>query len=300
MFSRRGFLAASGLAAAGFTTSMLAAGSRAIGAPSVSTKASAAKKIPIGLELYSVRGELGRNLEKTVRAVAKIGYEAVEFYAPYFQWSFPRAKEIRSLLDDVGLRCYSTHNNPEALGESIGKAIELNQILGSRAIVLASASRDAKGVEGWKRFADRLAKASEQLQSHGLSGGFHNHQSEWARLENGQSAIEALAANTPREFILQLDVGTCIEAGADPVAWIKANPGRIRSLHLKDWGRGKESQEKGYRVLFGEGDAPWKVIFDAAESVGGVEWYLMEQEGSRYSEIETAERCFNNWTQMRS
>jgi sugar phosphate isomerase/epimerase len=70
------------------------------------------------------------------------------------------------------------------------------------------------------------------------------------------------------------------------VAWIEKNPGRIRSLHLKDW-----APEKGYRVLFGEGVAPWKKIFDAAENGGGVEYYLIEQEGSDYPELETAERC---------
>jgi sugar phosphate isomerase/epimerase len=86
--------------------------------------------------------------------------------------------------------------------------------------------------------------------------------------------------------MLQLDVGTCLETGNDPVAWIRANPKRIRSLHLKDW-----SPAKGYRVLFGQGVAPWKKIFEAAESVGGVEYYLIEQEGSDYPELETADRC---------
>jgi sugar phosphate isomerase/epimerase len=88
--------------------------------------------------------------------------------------------------------------------------------------------------------------------------------------------------------MLQLDVGTCIEAGSDPVAWIRANPGRIRSLHLKEW---SPEAGKGYSVLFGEGVAKWKDIFAAAEGVGGVEYYLIEQEGSRFPELETAKRC---------
>ena len=62
--------------------------------------------------------------------------------------------------------------------------------------------------------------------------------------------MDIIAANTPPEFILQLDVGTCVEAGADPIAWIRANPGRIRSTHLKDWAPGDKANEKGYRVLF--------------------------------------------------
>jgi sugar phosphate isomerase/epimerase len=88
--------------------------------------------------------------------------------------------------------------------------------------------------------------------------------------------------------MLQLDVGTCIEAGSDPVAWIRSNPGRIRSLHLKEW---SPEPGKGYSVLFGEGVADWKAIFAAAESVGGAEYYLIEQEGSRFPELETAKKC---------
>jgi sugar phosphate isomerase/epimerase len=111
--------------------------------------------------------------------------------------------------------------------------------------------------------------------------------------------MDILAANTPKEFVLQFDIGTCIEAGADPVAWIKANPGRIKVLHLKDWAPGASANEKGYRVLFGEGVAPWKAILAAAESVGGVEFYLLEQEGSRFPELETAQRCLEAWKKMR-
>ena len=91
---------------------------------------------------------------------------------------------------------------------------------------------------------------------------------------------------------MQLDVGTCLEAGKDPVAWVRANPGRIRSMHVKDWSAGAG---KGYQVLLGEGDAPWKNIFAAAESVGGIEYYLVEQEGSRFPEIETAQKCLQSF-----
>jgi sugar phosphate isomerase/epimerase len=92
--------------------------------------------------------------------------------------------------------------------------------------------------------------------------------------------------------MLQLDVGTCLHAGTDPVAWIRANPGRIRSLHCKDWSPDKS---KGYTVLFGEGAVDWKPLFAAAENGGGVEYYLVEQEGSRFSELETARRCLETF-----
>src|SRR5215212_5757434 len=70
------------------------------------------KGIPVGLELYSVRDQLKEDLMGTVRAVAKMGYQGVEFYSPYFDWKVDYAKEIRKLLDDVGMKCFSTHNGP--------------------------------------------------------------------------------------------------------------------------------------------------------------------------------------------
>jgi len=262
----------------------------------------AAKKYPIGIELYGVRGELAKDLPNTLRTVAKIGYEVVEFFSPYTAWTFPFAKDVRSQLDDLGLRCFSTHNGFESIlpGETMSRAIELNQILGARHIIIASAPRTTKTAEDWKRLCGHFTSAVDDLRPHGLSAGFHNHHIEWSPVDGGQRIMDIMAANTPKEFILQLDVGTCLEAGADPVAWIQANPGRIKSMHLKDWAPGDKADEKSYRVLFGEGVAPWKEITAAAEAVGGIEFYLIEQEGSRFSEFETAERCLASWKKFRA
>jgi len=254
------------------------------------------KHVPIGLELYSVRDELAKDLMRTVRAVAKMGYEVVEFYAPYYQWTTDYAKEVRKLLDDLGIRCRSTHNGAEAFKpEGIQKAIDLNQILGAKYIVMASPPR-VTGLDGYKSVADQLARAEDKLKPLGLHAGFHNHKPDFVPVE-GKRPIEVIADYTPKEMMLQLDTGNCLEAGADPVAWIKANPGRIRSLHVKDYSAG---EGKGYGVLLGEGDAPWNKIFKAAESTGGVEYYLIEQEGSRFSSLETAERCLAAYKKLRT
>ena len=97
-----------------------------------------------------------------------------------------------------------------------------------------------------------------------MVAGYHNHGLEWRPVE-GQRPMDIIASRTAKDVVLQFDVGTCVEEGADPIAWIKANPGRIKSLHCKDWASGG----KGYAVLFGEGDAPWKRIIDAVENGGG-------------------------------
>ena len=243
--------------------------------------------LPVGLELYSVRGELGKNPEATVRAVAQMGYQVVEFYAPYFDWSESQTKQMRKVLDELGIRCLSTHNNEAYLSaQNLSRTRDWNLILGSQYIV--QSSTDPKtSLDQWKPVADRLNSVAEKLEPAGLKVGYHNHQPEFTPI-GGKRPMEILAENTKASVMLQLDVGTCLEVGSDPVAWIRANPGRIRSIHCKDWAPGPG---KGYTVLFGEGAADWKGIFEAAESVGGVEYYLIEQEGSRFSEFETARKC---------
>ena len=303
--SRRNFLTVAGaatavLAAHATKNTTLAALAANETSPALSPPP-AKPKHPIGLELYSVRTELARDLPNTLRTVANMGYEVVEFYAPYFNWTIPYAKEVRTQMEDLGLRCYSTHNHFESFtpGDTMAKAIELNQILGTRYLILASAPGGTKGRAGWQQLCEQLTTAATQLQPHGLSAGFHNHQTEWAPLEGGGRIMDLIAAHTPKEFVLQFDIGTCMEAGADPVAWIKANPGRIKIVHLKDWAPSGTADEKGYRVLFGEGATPWPEVIAALESVGGVDFYLLEQEGSRYSEFETAQRCLDNWKALR-
>src|SRR6476659_3185142 len=106
-------------------------------APLMSTSLKA-RRGPVGLELYSVRDQLKADLPGTLREVARMGYEGVEFFAPYFDWTIDYAKEVKRLLDDLNLRCFSTHNSASSFApDNIGHAIELNQIIGSKFIVMA-------------------------------------------------------------------------------------------------------------------------------------------------------------------
>jgi sugar phosphate isomerase/epimerase len=265
-------------------------------APLIVKAATAKNQVQVGLELYSVRDELGKDLMGTVRAVAKAGYKGVEFYGPYFGWTSDYAKEVRKLLDELGVKCYSTHNGANSFfPENIAKAIELNNIIGSKIIVMASAG-SVKGLDGWKKVADQLNFGAEKFKAAGLSAGYHNHQAEFREVE-GDLPIKVLAKNTTPDVVLQLDVGTCVEVGYDPVKWIEENPGRLVSIHCKDY---SPEPGKGYKVLLGEGAAPWTKIFEAAERVGGVQYYIIEQEGSAYPPLETVEKCLANYNKLRN
>jgi sugar phosphate isomerase/epimerase len=255
-----------------------------------------AAAFPVGIELYTVRDELAKDLMGTVRAVAKMGYEVVEFFSPYYSWTPDIARDVRKLLDDLGIKCRSTHNGPQSFGPAgIQKAIDLNLTIGSTYLIMASPPANATSVDGWKSTAALLNAAVEKLKPVGMSAGYHNHQNEWKPVE-GQRPMDVLAANTVKDVVLQFDVGTCVEVGEDPLAWIDRNPGRIKSIHCKDW-----SPANGYATIFGEGVCPWQKIFAAAEKTGGVEYYLVEQEvGPATEQLQRAERCMSNWKKLRS
>lgn len=138
-------------------------------------KAQASASIPIGLELYSVREALKQDPEGTVRSVAKLGYQCVEFYAPYFEWSESQTKQMRKLLDDLGVQCYSTHNDQKYFSaENINRARDMNLILGCKYMVMAS-SQPKPRLEGWKAIAEELNSAAEKIELSGLKPAYHNH-----------------------------------------------------------------------------------------------------------------------------
>jgi sugar phosphate isomerase/epimerase len=252
------------------------------------------KNLPVGLQLFTLRNELEKDVAGTLERVAKIGYRYVEFYVPfYFAWTPAFARDVRKKLDDLGLKCTSTHNTMEAFQpEGISKAIELNQILGARCVV--SARRPpVTTVDGWKAIAETLNKGNEVLGASGLSAAYHNTVVEWKPVE-GQRPMDVLLQNTDKSFGHQLDVGTCLATGNDAVAWIRKNPGRIRALHLKDW-----SPEKEYGVLFGEGTAPWREILAAAEGAGGAEFLVIEQEVSAEAPMDAVAKDLELYKKMR-
>ena len=278
--SRRAFLAAAG--AAPLASALGEAGA-----------SPARKKVPVGLGMYTLKDEEQRDRMATLRAVARMGYEGVEFWGPYFEWTVAYASEVKALLDELGLACYSTHTRAAYWSdESFPHAIELNQALGSRYVVMDHAP-ESDTLEGWKRNAALLTKGYETLRPLGIGAALHNWTTEW-RLVEGVRPIDFLAANTPPGFAFQIDLGTALGERGDPVGFIEANPGRVKSYHLKDWS--PDRTKRG--LLLGEGEAPWARIFEAAETKGGVEYYLVEQEGSRFTPLETAERSLKIFREL--
>jgi sugar phosphate isomerase/epimerase len=269
-------------------------------AASAPLAAGAAKRVPMGLMLVGVRQDLDRDLPGTLKAVARMGFEGVEFFGPYFSWSPSFAKQVRSQLDGLNLPCLSTHNEaPAFTRDGLSHAIELNQILGSQNIVcvrgLAAPGRSngfaGEGLEGWKQIGEKLSQASERLAPLDMTCAFHNHGVEFQPID-GTRPIDLLAAN--RRLYFHLDIGPCRQSGTDPVEFIGRYPGRIQAVLCSDW----PNDANHHPPLIGEGPAPWRRIFEAAENGGGIRFYLVQQEGSAEPPLEAVEKDLKNFRRL--
>jgi len=251
--SRRGFLKAGAVGAVGFGLTGLPTGSAG----------AAGKRIPVGLQLYSVRGPLGKDFEGVIAKVAEMGYEGVEF-AGYYGKS---AGELKKILDKNGLVCCGSHvRGGELHDKNLEKTIAFHKTLGNRFLIKPSGV-GGKTKQSWLEAAKRFNEIAQRLKGHGLYTGYHNHTHEFKPMD-GACAWEIFFSNTGDRVCHQLDTGNCMGGGGDPLKYLKVFPGRTRTIHLKEHGGPGD---------VGKGDCPWKDVFGLCETVGGTEWYIVEQ-----------------------
>jgi sugar phosphate isomerase/epimerase len=274
--SRREFIRRSAAGAAGAT---LGLGLTQLGA------AAPAKKIPVGLQLYSLRVECQTDLPGMLAAVSQIGYQGVEF-AGYHGRS---AMELRKMLDDNGLVACGTHTPYESIqGDKLKETIAFNSIIGNRFLIVPWMD-EAKSTQEWLDRAKLFNEVAEKVKPYGMWVGYHAHSHDFHKIGE-VSAWDLFFGNTNADVIMQLDTSNCREGGADPVAVLKKYPGRARSIHLKAYGAGPEG-------VIGQGDINWQAVFAFCESKGKTQWYVVEQESSKQP-LEAVRRSFEALKRM--
>ncbi len=253
------------------------------------TRLQARGKIPIGVQLYSVRQLCQKDLEGTLAGLAKMGYQGVEF-AGYYGRS---AKELRKILDDNGLRCCGTHTAINTLlGDELPRTIEFNQILGNPNLIVPSLPEKYRSSrQAWLDTAKLFAELAEKVKPHKMRVGYHNHMVEFKPID-GEVPWDLFFSNTPKEVVMQIDTGNCMMGGGDPIAYIRKYPGRAITVHIKEHSATKRD------AIIGEGDVKWKEFFDACEKVGGTEWYIVEEESGAYPGLEAVRRSLENLRKM--
>jgi sugar phosphate isomerase/epimerase len=236
-----------------------------------SAVAAGRKTPPIGLQLYAVRGEFGRDVPGTLKTVKEMGYEGVEFWgyggtpAVFKNYS---ATQLRGLLDDHGLQCCGMHLQPKALeGDTLQRTVENNQILGNQFLIVAAAQNRMGSEKAIRGFAAFLNGAATRCQSKGMHVGYHAHGFDFKKI-NGQFAWDLLFSQTRPEIVMQLDIGNCLGGGGDPIASLKRFPGRSLTVHIKEY------QDKTFSSQY------YKEVFDLCETTGATKWYIVEMGGS--------------------
>ncbi len=246
-------------------------------------RAAAARKIPIAVQMYSVRADCQKDFDAALEQVAAMGFEGVEF-AGYYTYA-NRAAELRKRLDALKLKAAGTHIGLETLqGDALKKTIEFHQALGCRFLVVPG-NPAFTDPEKSKALADTFNQLAATLQPLGMACGYHNHVAEFKK-DGEKTFWDLFAERTTRDVILQQDCGWTHFAGMDPVAYVKKYPGRTRTVHFKPTVRPADA---GRKAILGLDSVDWPGVYEACSSVGGTEWIVVEQE--TYPDGKTPMQC---------
>jgi sugar phosphate isomerase/epimerase len=244
----------------------------ALGMTSPLTTLAADRKLPVGLQLYSIRGDCQKDFDAALAEVAKMGFEGAEF-AGYYQY-VNKAKELRKKLDDLNLKAVATHIGTSSFrGDALQKTIDFHQTLGCKFLIVPG---DPAFVhpERSKALAELFNKTAETLKPLGLACGYHNHAPDFKK-DGDKTYYDLFAERTSKDVVLQQDCGWTAAAGYDPVELMKRYPGRMKTTHFKPTVVGKEEGKKAY---FGQDSVKWPEVLEACLKYGGTEWITLEQE----------------------
>jgi len=266
--------------------------------------------LPIGLQLYSVGAELRRDPQATLKAVAEIGYRTVET-AGYAGLS---AQALRAAFDANGLACTSAHvqargNGPEPnLSGDLGRLAADMHLLGVKHVIMPSflvpeghTLRDPMTPDDWKATAAFLNRTGAGLKREGLLFGYHNHNAEFAPQPGGGTALDLLLRETDPALVqFEMDVGWVVAGGVDPIALIKAHPGRFRMMHVKDVAKGVEPNFafKVQTTSVGDGVIDWKRLLPAAYAAGVREYFVEHEPPFARPVLEMLRESFVNLSAM--
>jgi sugar phosphate isomerase/epimerase len=234
---------------------------------------------PIGLQLYTVRDELEKDVPGTIKKVAAVGYKEVEIYDLYGM----APAQFTKLLKDNGLTAVSGHYLLNVEETEWEKKVAEAKELGLKYMVHAILDPDQrKSLDDYKRHVDLFNKNAEQTHKAGMQFCYHNHNFEFQKFD-GITVYDYLFKHLDPHLVqFEMDCFWVTHAGQDPVALMKQHPGRFPLLHIKDAKAGNPpgtefDAKMGLFAEVGKGTIDWKRIFAAAPQ-GGLKHFFVEQD----------------------
>jgi sugar phosphate isomerase/epimerase len=243
-------------------------------------------KLPIALQMYTLRNETAQDFAGTLRRVAEIGYAGIELAGR----GSLSLRDLNSLLGETGLRVCGSHIGIDQVEKEMAKTIEENLELGNRRIVVPYLSEERRqGAAGYQKTAETLNRLGDSLRAQGMTLCYHNHDFEFQIQDDGRSGMEILLAETdPMLVKAEVDTYWVLVGGLDPVAFIQEHKGRIPLLHIKD----RDTTDGSFAEI-GTGDLPLEALIEAAPSVG-VEWLIVEQDVCKRPAMESVTISYAN------
>ncbi|AQT60637.1 sugar phosphate isomerase [Cellvibrio mixtus] len=244
---------------------------------SVSLSAMAANVAPtepqLSVQLWSVKDDVAKDFEGTLKKLKAMGFDGVEFAGNFGAYAND-PKGLKAFLDKTGLKASAAHVPFEKLNaENFDKTVAFYKAIDCKYLIIPMDMR-AFTTDGAKEVAAELAAIQTKLTPHGMHTGYHNHEGEMLG-EMGKTPWDVIGTNTSQEVVLQQDVGWTEVAGKDPIAFIKAYPGRTITTHYKASAPKPGNTE---HPIIGQDTTDWKALINANKTYGGTLWLVVEQE----------------------
>ncbi len=257
---------------------------------SFSTSSYAAQlRLPLGLQLYSVRDLLPKDYAGTLKELGVLGYKDVEA-AGYYGHS---AAEVKQAIADAGLNLVSAHHSSVDLHKSLDQIIAFSHELGLSYIICsypgktpANEHNQDFNMDDWKWNADEFNKIGEKVAAAGMKFGYHNHTVEFSPTNGVIPFVELMRLTNPAHVTVEMDCGWVIVGGGNPVELLRTYGHRISMLHVKDFilpagfvrGGGKPATEEPKVQELGHGQVDYAPILAAAAATGHIKHCFVEQE----------------------
>jgi sugar phosphate isomerase/epimerase len=255
-------------------------------------------KLGVALQLFGVRDEMQKDAVGTLRAVAGMGYRAVELVSYYGTYGLSAA-ELKRTLGDLGLTPIGVHLRTADLQERFEETAVYYRDAGAPEMVVATLPHEYyESADGFRRGGALLGELARRCRAAGVGLSYHNHYSEFERVGDGYGLDLIFEGAGGEDVGLEADVYWITHAGADAVAVLRRYADRCRFVHLKDRPAGLDAatveaaragQVDRSRMFaeVGEGSIDWRPIFAAAEATPA-KWYVVEQDASARGALESA------------
>jgi sugar phosphate isomerase/epimerase len=251
-------------------------------------------KLPISVQLYTLREAVSVDLPGVLKSLKKIGYAGSELAG---FGNLKSAADVKKAFDDAGLAVSGAHVGIEQLESNLAGVIADHVVLGNRNVIIPWLGEERrKDAASWRAFAATCQTIGKQLAAEGMTLLYHNHDFEFRQFDGGQYGLDILWQHTDAGAVkAELDVFWVKKGGMDPAAYIrKLGKPRVKLIHLKDMAAGADAKF----APVGEGILDFASISDAAAEVG-VEWGAVEQDNCYGADpLKNVEISFRNLQKM--